>query len=290
MDEVSRARQSTGKGYLRAKRILAYTVLIILIVISLLPFYLLIMNATRGRVQAGVRWYPDVYLLDNIKNLFGPLTTTNYGSVFRALGNSLFVAACTCVLTVYFSALTAYAIHAYDFRFKRAAHTFILLIMMVPTQASAIGFYRFMNDIGLTDTYVPLIVPGIAAPATYFFMIQYMKSSLPLEIIEAARIDGCGEFKTFNRIIIPIMKPAFAVQAIFSFVASWNNFFMPQMILSTKDKYTIPMILAMMRSETRIDYGVINMYIVIAVIPVIIIYLFLSKFIIRGIALGSVKG
>lgn len=290
MSDAPKIKQSTGKGSLLARRIIAYTVLVVLIVISLLPFYLLIINATRGRVQAGIRWYPDQYLLDNFRNLFSATTQNNFGNVFRALGNSFIVAAGSCVLTVYFSALTAYAIHAYDFKLKKIAHTFILLIMMVPTQASAIGFYRFMNDLGLTDTYIPLIVPAVAAPATYFFMIQYMKSSLPLEIVEAARIDGCGEFKTFNRIIIPIMKPAFAVQAIFSFVASWNNFFMPQMILSSKEKYTIPIVLSLMRAETRIDYGVINLYIVIAVIPVILIYLCLSKFIIRGIALGSVKG
>lgn len=290
MSKKSDAKLSTGKGALTVKRIIVYIVLILLVFVSLFPFYLLIINSTRGRAQSGIELIPQGEFWGNLKNLFSQKTTTFYGNVFRTLGNSLFIAVCTSALTVYFSALTAYAIHAYNFKLKKAAHTFILLIMMVPTQASAIGFYRFMDDLSLTNTYIPLIVPAVAAPATYFFMIQYMKSSLPLEIVEASRIDGCGEFKTFNRIILPIMKPAFAVQAIFAFVTSWNNFFMPQMILSDKSKFTVPLILAVMRGETEKDLGVINMYIVVAVIPVIIIYLCLSKFIIRGVALGSVKG
>lgn len=290
MSNSPKTKQSTGKSALKIKRVIIYIILIILVFVSLFPFYLLIINATRGRAQAGIELIPQGEFWGNLKNLFSQKTTTFYGNVFRTLGNSLFIAVFTSAFTVYFSALTAYAIHAYDFKLKKAAHTFILLIMMVPTQASAIGFYRFMDDLSLTNTYIPLIVPAIAAPATYFFMIQYMKSSLPLEIVEASRIDGCGEFKTFNRIILPIMKPAFAVQAIFAFVASWNNFFMPQMILSDKSKFTVPLILAVMRGETEKDLGVINMYIVVAVIPIIIIYLCLSKFIIRGVALGSVKG
>ena len=290
MSNSPKTKQSTGKSALKIKRVIIYIILIILVFVSLFPFYLLIINSTRGRAQAGIELIPQGEFLGNLKNLFSQKTTTFYGNVFRTLGNSLFIAVFTSAFTVYFSALTAYAIHAYDFKLKKAAHTFILLIMMVPTQASAIGFYRFMDDLSLTNTYIPLIVPAIAAPATYFFMIQYMKSSLPLEIVEASRIDGCGEFKTFNRIILPIMKPAFAVQAIFAFVASWNNFFMPQMILSDKSKFTVPLILAVMRGETEKDLGVINMYIVVAVIPIIIIYLCLSKFIIRGVALGSVKG
>lgn len=290
MSNSPKTKQSTGKSALKIKRVIIYIILIMLVFVSLFPFYLLIINSTRGRAQAGIELIPQGEFWGNLKNLFSQKTTTFYGNVFRTLGNSLFIAVFTSAFTVYFSALTAYAIHAYDFKLKKAAHTFILLIMMVPTQASAIGFYRFMDDLSLTNTYIPLIVPAIAAPATYFFMIQYMKSSLPLEIVEASRIDGCGEFKTFNRIILPIMKPAFAVQAIFAFVASWNNFFMPQMILSDKSKFTVPLILAVMRGETEKDLGVINMYIVVAVIPIIIIYLCLSKFIIRGVALGSVKG
>ena len=188
--------------------------------------------------------------------------------------------------------MTAYAIHVYNFKLKKIAHTFILIIMMVPTQASAIGFYRLMKDWGLTDSYIPLIIPAIAAPSIYYFMISYMSSSLPLEIVEASRIDGCGEFRTFNQIVCPILKPAFAVQIIFTFVSNWNNFFMPRLILNEKSRYTIPLVLSAMRhaGPKEMDTGMFNLYIVIAILPVVIVYLCLSKFIIRGVALGSVKG
>jgi multiple sugar transport system permease protein len=167
--------------------------------------------------------------------------------------------------------------------------------MMVPTQASAIGLYRMLKSMNLLDTYVPLIVPAIAAPAVYFFMIQYMASSLPLEIVEAARIDGCGEFRTYNTIVLPILKPALAVQGIFTFVSSWNNLFMPQMIIDSADKKTIPLILQIMRANIQsnpsaADAGVMNLYMVLAILPVVIVYLALSKNIIGGISLGAVKG
>ncbi len=284
--------QKTSNTTLTIRRIVAYVVLGILVFISLFPFFLLLINATRERRQVGIQFYPGSELINNIKKLFAPATAVAYGSVYRALLNSLIISASASLLSVYFSAITAYATHVYRFKLRKFADTFILLIMMVPTQASAIGFYRIMKNWGLTDSYIPLIVPAIAAPATYYFMKQYMASSLPLEIIEAARIDGCGEFRIFNSIVTPILKPAYAVQIIFTFVSNWNNFFMPRLIIDSKDKYTVPLVLSQMRvaGPQEKDNGVFYLYMVIAILPVVLVYLFLSKFIIRGIALGSVKG
>lgn len=284
--------QKTSNTTLTIRRVVAYVVLGILVFVSLFPFFLLLINATRERRQVGIQFYPGSELINNIKKLFAPATAVAYGSVYRALLNSLIISASASLLSVYFSAITAYATHVYRFRLRKFADTFILLIMMVPTQASAIGFYRIMKDWGLTDSYIPLIVPAIAAPATYYFMKQYMASSLPLEIIEAARIDGCGEFRIFNSIVTPILKPAYAVQIIFTFVSNWNNFFMPRLIIDTKEKYTVPLVLSQMRvaGPQEKDNGVFYLYMVIAILPVVLVYLFLSKFIIRGIALGSVKG
>ena len=287
--------QSNDHVKLTIRRVIAYIVLILLVVVSLFPFYIMIINATRGKVQTGIKFLPEGEMYRNLKNLFSPYTKMMFGNIFASLKNSLIVSACTAALSVYFSALTAYAIHVYDFRLKKFAHTFILLVMMVPTQAAAIGFYRLMSDWELTNSFIPLIVPSIAAPAVYFFMKQYMNSSLPLEIVEAARIDGCGEFRTFNSIVLPILKPAFAVQAIFTFVTNWNNYFMPRLILDEKDKLTIPLVLQSMRAAIQsnpkiADAGLFNMYILIAILPVVVVYLCLSKFIIRGVALGSVKG
>ena len=282
----------SGKTSLLIRRIIAYVVLILLVFISLVPFYLLLINATRERRQVGIQWYPGPELKSNWSKLFSGSTAVAYGNVFKALMNSLIISTGASVLCVYFSALTAYATHVYQFKLRKIADTFILLVMMVPTQASAIGFYRLMISWKLTDSFIPLIIPAIAAPSTYYFMKQYMASSLPLEIVEAARIDGCGEFRTFNTIVAPILKPAFAVQMIFTFVGNWNNFFMPRLIISDKEKYTIPLVLSAMNhaGPQEQDLGIFYLYMVLAILPVVIIYLLLSKYIIRGIALGSVKG
>jgi multiple sugar transport system permease protein len=166
------------------------------------------------------------------------------------------------------------------------------MIMMVPTPVTALGFLQLMNKIGLINSYIPLIVPSIAAPATFFYMKQYMESTLPLALVEASRIDGAGEFATFNRISLPLMKPALAVQAIFTFVGSWNNYFVPALILKDNKMKTLPILIAELRSADflKFDMGVVYMTIAFSIFPVILVYLFLSKYIVGGVALGSVKG
>ena len=144
----------------------------------------------------------------------------------------------------------------------------------------------------MLDTYWPLVIPTIAAPITFFFMKQYMESALPIEVVEAARIDGSNEFKTFNFIVLPILKPAIAVQAIFTFTSAWNNYFMPSLILSKKEVKTLPILIAQLRSADflKFDMGIVYMLISLAIFPVVVVYLFLSKYIVQGVALGSVKG
>ena len=165
-----------------------------------------------------------------------------------------------------------------------------MAIMMIPAQVSSIGFYKMVYGWGLSNSYIPLIIPAIAAPATVFFMRQFMIASLPLEIIDAARIDGSREFTTFNTIAMPLLKPAVATQCIFAFIGSWNNFYTPSMILSKQDKYTLPMFIQLLRGERfRSDYGIIYVGLVITVIPIFIVYFALSKYIIAGVALGGVK-
>lgn len=288
------AGESDSRTSLMVRRTVAYVVLVLLVIMSLLPFYLLLINATRGKVQPGITFFPSTLFFKNIGKVFGK-TFSSYGNFGRAFFNSVFVSAVTTLLSVYFSALTAYAIHVYDFRLKKAIHTFILIIMMVPTQAAAIGLYRQLVNMKLTNSFIPLTIPGIAAPAVYFFMIQYMASSLPLEIVEAARMDGCGEYKTFNTIILPILKPALAVQSIFVFVSSWNNLFLPQMLLDDQNKKTIPVILQIIKANIAsnpmdADAGLMNMFMVLAILPVVVIYLLLSKNIVGGVSLGAVKG
>lgn len=212
--------------------------------------------------------------------------------VWNGLFNSVIVAAFSAILTTYFSCMTAYAIHVYNFKLKNVMFTFILMIMMIPTQVTALGFYRLMMDWNLMDSFIPLIIPAIAAPVVFFYMKQYMDSSLPLEIVEASRIDGAGEFKTFNMMILPIMKPAIAVQAIFAFVQSWNNYFIPSLLLTENKKKTLPILIAQLRSADFLkkDMGQVYMMIAFSIFPVIVVYLLLSKHIVQGVALGSVKG
>ena len=185
-------------------------------------------NATRsnGELQSGFTAIPSTNLLKNWNNLVHGTLPIWYG-----MFNSLIIAACSAVLCTYFSTMTAYAIHAYDFKMKRFIYPFILMIMMIPTQVTALGFIKLVTKMGMMDSFIPLIVPTIASPVVFFYMKQYMESALPLSLIEAARIDGSGEFRTFNSIVLPLMKPAIAVQAIFTFVSSWNNYFTPALIL-----------------------------------------------------------
>jgi len=273
-----------------ARRVFCYAVLLLLTFMCLFWFYVLFVNSTRSHsaISLGFSAVPGTQLMTNLRNA---LNTADI-PVLRGLCNSLFVAVCTTFLSVYFSALTAYAVHVYVFRMKKFVYYFILLIMMIPTQVSAMGFFRLMTKLGFINSFIPLIVPSIAAPMTFFFLIQYMESGLPIEVVEAARIDGSGEFSTFNHIVMPIMKPACAVQAIFTFVASWNNYFIPSLLLNKKEMKTLPVLIAMLRSADflKFDMGKVYMTITLAILPVIIVYLLLSRFIIRGVALGSVKG
>lgn len=275
------------------KRTVCYIVLILLTLLSIFPFVFLIINSTRDASAITVKFsmLPGKELITNLKGVFDPAKKDTL-PMASGFVNSFIISTAVTVLTTYFSTLTAYAIHAYNFKFKKLAFSFIMLIMMVPTQISAIGFYVMMYKFNMIDTYWPLILPAIAAPSTFFFLKQYMESALPLEIVEAARIDGSGEFSTFNKIVIPMMKPAVAVQAIFAFIGTWNTYFMPALIINTTEKKTVPILIFQLRSPSFDENNIALIYTTVftSVIPLIVVYLLLSKFIIRGIALGSVKG
>lgn len=274
-------------------RTLVRTIICILFcVIALGPFLLLVMNATRSSdaIKSGISLIPSTHFLENWKNLMIKQNGMQI-TLQRAALNSITITVPGTILSVYFSSLTAYGIFVYDFKLKKLAWAFIMAIMMVPSQISIIGFYRFMLDLKLVDTYIPLIIPTIATPAVVFFMKQYMESTLSIEMIEAARIDGSGELHTFNRIIMPIMKPAVATQAIFQFIAQWNNLFTPTIMLTSDSKKTLPMFVQLLSSnQFRTDYGVVYVGLFVTIIPLIVVYLILSKYIVAGVALGGVKG
>ena len=274
---------------IKGRRTVSYIVLALVSFLCLFWFYVLFINATRshGELTKGFTPIPSTHLLDNWSSMMhGNLP------VWTGMLNSFIVAALSAVLSVYFSAMTAYAIHVYHFKLKKFMFTFILMIMMIPTQVTALGFLQVIGKMNLDNSFSPLIVPAIASPATFVYIKQYMESSLPLSLVEAARIDGSGEFRTFNTIVFPLMKPAVAVQLIFGFVTSWNNYFIPALVLHDDKKKTLPILIAQLRSADwlKFDMGQVYMMIAFSIFPVILVYLVLSKHIVQGVALGSVKG
>lgn len=283
-------KQGKSKGMnIHARRAIAYVVLILMSFLCLFWFYLLFINATRSHSELtkGFTPIPSVHLIENWKNVM-----KGTQPIVRGMLNSLIVSSLAAVLCTYFSTMTAYAIHVYDFKIKKFMFTFILMVMMIPTQVTALGFLQLVSKMKLENSFIPLVVPAIAAPVTFFYMKQYMESALPLSLVEAARIDGSGEFRTFNSIVLPLMKPAIAVQAIFTFVSNWNNYFTPALILHDEKKKTLPILIAQLRSADFLKFDMGQVYVTIAfsIFPVIVVYLVLSKYIVQGVALGSVKG
>ena len=273
----------------RPFKIVAYIVCIILAVLSLMPFVIMVINSTRSTHQIqqhAISLIPSKYLMSNFAVYDGKTFNAWVGFM-----NSVIISASSTALVVYFSSLTAYGLVAYRWKLRDAFFTVILCVMMIPSQVTSIGFYQFMYKIGWTNSFMPLIIPGIAAPATVFFMRQFMLASLPLELLDSARIDGSGEFHTFNTIALPIMKPAMATQAIFTFVAKWNELFMPSILLTDNEKYTMPIMVSLLRGDIyKVEHGAIYLGITLSVLPLFIVYFCLSKYIIAGVALGGVKG
>lgn len=283
-------REIKKSASVHTRRIIAYIVLGLLTVICLFWFYLLIIYATHSNseIQSGFLALPGKYAVKNWKALL-----EGSEDIIRGLRNSLIVSGANALVCTYFSTMTAYAIHVYDFKGKKFIFTFILMVMMIPTQVTVLGFLDLVTKMHLMDNFIPLIIPAVASPVTFYYLKQYMDSTLPLALIEAARIDGSGELRTFNTIALPLMKPAIAVQAIFSFVGAWNNYFVPSHILIKNPKLkTVPILVAELRSAdyAKFNLGKVYMFIAVAIFPVVVIYLVLSKHIVGGMSLGAVKG
>jgi ABC-type sugar transport system, permease component len=294
---VSRNKNhKSNKLSLNLYRTVCYIVLIIMAFLCLFPFYIMLVNCTRANsdIQKSFSLVFGTNLATNLRNLFN---NKNY-PIAQATLNSSWVALCVALLTVYFSALTAYATHIYNFKGKKVISTFIIAIMMIPTQVATLGLLLMLYDIQaktgvkLMDTFIPIVIPSICAPVTYFYLKQYMDSVLPTEVIEAARVDGSSEIGIFHKMVLPMIKPALAVQFIFAFVNSWNNYFLPSMILSSKNNYTLPILIASLKASdpSTFDYGQIYCLMTIAVLPLILVYFIFSKSIIKGLTSGAVKG
>ncbi|MDD6155590.1 MAG: carbohydrate ABC transporter permease [Lachnospiraceae bacterium] len=271
----------------KIKKTILYILLILLATVCLLPFLLMIVNATRSgsEIVTSFTLIPSTHTLENWK------TVSSYFNLFLGMWNSVKVAVPATALTAYFSALTAYGLAMYRFKGNKTLFTVILIFMMIPGQLGLIGFYNLCTKLHIVNTYIPLIVPAIAAPGTVFFLRQYVLSVMPPSLIEAARIDGAGELYIFHRIAIPIMSPGIATMAIMAFIGNWNNYLMPMIILNKNEKFTLPVMMATLRASTDItaNQGAIYLAVAISVIPILVVFAFFSKYIISSISAGAVK-
>jgi multiple sugar transport system permease protein len=277
----------------KLKKIIVYTSIYLflgfLVVISVVPFWIVIINATRDGMSIstqGITIFPGNSLRENYRILVDNV------NVLRGFTNSLKIALAVTVLSGYFSALTAYGFHIFNFKGKNVLFGIILIFMMVPSQLAFLGYVKLMTQIGLMDNHLALIIPAIASIGTVFFLRAYISSSLSKEIIESARIDGAGELYIFHRIALPLMAPGVATMAIFTFIGSWNNYLSARVILSSKENETLPMVISSLKA-LRIwhqNQGAIYLGFAISIVPIVIVFIFASKYLIENISAGAVKG
>lgn len=273
-------------------KVFIYIVSIIFSIMTLFPFVMLIANSYKStfEVQSSTLSLVSEHPFANLKNNWRIITSKDAFHPGVGFKNSFIVATLSTILNVYFSCLTAYAITAYEWKLRDGFNAMIMAVMMIPGTVTMIGFYQMAYKIGMINKLSVLILPSIAAPMVVFFMRQYLQASLSMEIVQSARIDGAGEFRIFNQIVIPLMKPAIATQAIFAYVGSWNNLFTPMILLTDKNKKTLPVMVALLNGDIyKKEYGAIYLGLLATVLPLIVVYAFLSKYIVEGVALGGVK-
>lgn len=271
----------------KIKKSILYLSLILLALTCVLPFVLMVVNATRSGIDimTSFSFLPGDALAENWE------TVSGYFNLFKGFYNSLLVAIPATILTAYFSAITAYALAVYHFRGGKFILLVIVVFMMIPGQLSLLGFYNLIAKLKLVDSYIPLIIPAIAAPGTVFFLRQYLLSVLSKSLLEAARIDGATEIHIFHRIVFPIMLPGVATMSIGAFIGNWNSYLVPLILLNSPEKFTLPVMIASLRSSQDItsNQGAIYLAVAISVIPILIVFMFCSKYIISSISAGAVK-
>jgi len=268
-------------------RFFVYALLFVLLILVIVPIWLLVVNGTRSttEIQQGISILPSTHMIENYHILLSKGL-----NLPRGFANSLFLAITSTVVSVYFGLLTAYGIVVYEFPGKKLFSNFIVVLVMIPLQLSIIGFYQYMSKLGLVDNYASLILPLIASAGSVFFGMQYLQSMVIHDLIDAARIDGASELGIFHKVMMPLAVPGAVTMGIFAFVASWNNFFTPFIMITSIEKYTLPMLVQTMRGDVyRTEYGAIYLGLALTVVPIIIIYAIFSRYIVSGIALGAVK-
>jgi ABC-type glycerol-3-phosphate transport system permease component len=274
---------------LQLTRLIFYIILILLTISCIVPFYILMINGSRTneQINLGITFIPGSNVIGNLKTILIITANLNF---FLGFINSAVVAVTGSLLSIYIAALTAYGLVFYQFPGKKILFGIILASMMIPAQLGLIGLWNLMFMLNLLDSLLALILPAGAAAFTVYFLRQYIRSVLPAYIIQAAQIDGANDLLIFHRIALPIMSPGLATMAIFAFVFNWNNFLWPLIALTTKDNYTLPLMIAQLNSSLYArDFGAIYLAVAFSIFPIVVVFIFLQRFLISGVSFGSLK-
>lgn len=271
----------------KLQKTLIYIILILLTLLSLMPFWVLLVNSTRSveQIQQGLSLLPGESLSAN----WNALTSKGF-DVIQGFKNSFIVAFFSTIISLYASAIAAYALTAYNFKLKRMMFGVVVGLIMIPPQISMVGFYQFVAKMNMLNSFTPIVLQSLAAPATVFYLKQYLETIYHPDLADSARLDGAGEIKIFHQIMLPLMKPGLATMAIFSFVTSWNNFLMPLILINDTEKFTLPMLIQLLKTDVyRTEFGSMYLGISLSIVPLLLIYLFLSKYIVGGVTAGGIK-
>jgi multiple sugar transport system permease protein len=264
----------------------AYALVAVGALITLAPFYFMYVFATHSRSE--IFDLPPPLWFGN--DLWGNLTIlTERLPFWRNLGWSLYVALASTALTLVFCSMAGYAFALMEFRFKKALFTLVMATMLLPSFMNMIPTFMIMDALGWIDQHRALYLPGAAGAFGIFLMRQFAAAAVPRELIEAARLDGCGELGIYWRIVVPLLKPAFGTLGLVTFIASWNNFLGPLIVLRSAENYTLPLALRSLQSTLNTEWGALMAGSAIATLPLLVLFALSSRQLIAGLTTGAVK-
>jgi cellobiose transport system permease protein len=282
------ARAGGGSGSSRRPGWGTYVILAVVLIISFLPLYYTFLLASSDAPTIAQNPIPSIIpggnFLDNVSRVMNSDV-----DFWKAVINSVIVAVITSITVVFFATLAGYAFAKLRFRGRRALLVFVIATMAVPTQLGIVPLFIVMSNLGWTGKLIAVIVPGMVTAFGVFWMTQYFEEALPFELIEAARVDGCSMIRTFWHVALPAARPPAAMLALFTFVASWTNFFWPFVVLGSNNP-TLPVALQLLQASYFKDYALIMAGVTLATIPLIILFFVAGKHLVAGIMAGAVKG
>jgi multiple sugar transport system permease protein len=256
-------------------------------VMMLAPFYFMFVFATHTRSEIFSMppplWFGEAFL-QNLDILRAKIP------LWRNLGWSVYVGLMSTALTLLFCAMGGYAFAVYEFRFKRQLFGIVMATMLIPSFLGMIPSFLIMDFLGWIDQPRALYIPGAAPAMGIFLMRQYILSAIPRELIEAARMDGCNEFRLFRSVVLPLLGPVFGTLGLITFISSWNNFIGPLVVMRSVEMYTFPLALRSVQSPVDTEWGALMAGSAIAVLPLLVLFVFSSRRLIAGLTAGAVRG